>query len=109
MPLHVGDGRFLRAASVVAVLDYELFRKTPVNRHFLEAVRVAGRLDAAPSGGDRTQSVVLTDREAVLSDLSPKTLASRAGAHPVGRTSRAVRRRRLLRTQRRAVRRRKPS
>jgi len=98
MPLHVGDGRFLRAASVVAVLDYELFRK-----------RVAGRLDAAPSGGDRTQSVVLTDREAVLSDLSPKTLASRAGAHPVGRTSRAVRRRRLLRTQRRAVRRRKPS
>jgi hypothetical protein len=81
MLLHLGEERSVRLETLVAILDYGLFKKA--NAQFLQMAKSEGRLD--PGGELPAESVVIAGGRVIFSQLSRKTMTGRAGLGlPVG-------------------------
>ena len=77
MLLHLGEDRVIRLSEVVALLDYSIFRRNPVNKEFLGLARSEARLERGTEAHP-VETVVLAGPRVLLSSLSRHALARRA-------------------------------
>ncbi len=80
MFLHLGGDYSVRVGDVISIHDYGLMKKTDAGKYFLKKREKAIRnISEGPP-----KSVVVTNENIYLSNLSPATLKKRAGSFEKG-------------------------
>jgi regulator of extracellular matrix RemA (YlzA/DUF370 family) len=74
--IHLGEEVVIQTKNVIAIFDYQVYKSSPVNGEFLNALKSTTTL--VNIANDYTKSIVLTSDKVYLSPLAPNTLKRRA-------------------------------
>ena len=75
MFLHLGENTVIPTQDVVAILDYDVVKKSSAMRRYMQNLREKGSVISVSDG--EVKSIILTDKCTYLSSISVSTLKKR--------------------------------